>query len=90
MNISTTPTTVTNKGQVTIPVAIREYLSVKPHDKVRFEVTEDGSVRVTPAPSRLAALFESVKPTTMHKDDETLRQAFEEGVAEAVLSRDTK
>ena len=87
MDISNTATTVTSKGQVTIPVNIREHLGIKPRDQVRFEVTEDGSVRVTPAPSRLTALFKSVKPSRIHKDDITLRREFEEGVAEAALHR---
>lgn len=83
-------TTVTIKGQVTIPADIREYLGIKPKDRVQFEVAEDGSVRVMPARSRLAALFASVKPTNSGTDDETLREEFEEGVAESVLQHDTK
>jgi AbrB family looped-hinge helix DNA binding protein len=88
MNISNT--TVTRKGQVTIPAEIRDHLGIKPKDKVRFEVVEDGSVRIGPAPSRLTAAFESVKPTAVHKRDTTLRQEFEEGVADAVMRRSKK
>jgi AbrB family looped-hinge helix DNA binding protein len=90
MNTSNTqalPTSVTSKGQVTIPAEIREYLGIKPRDKVQFEVDADGSVRVSPAPSRLSAVFASVKPSTVHKDDATLRREFEEGVAEEALRR---
>src|SRR3954469_12967807 len=87
--MNTSITTVTTKGQVTIPAEIREHLGIKPKDRVRFEVAEDGSVRVAPAPSRLAALFKSVKPPAVQKDDKTLRREFEEGVAASVLKRDT-
>jgi len=90
MNTSNTqslPTSVTSKGQVTIPAEIREHMGIKPKDKVQFEVDADGTVRVSPAPSRLAAVFDSVKPSTVTKDDATLRREFEEGVAEDVLRR---
>jgi AbrB family looped-hinge helix DNA binding protein len=36
-------TTLTSKGQVTIPKAIREELGLKPHDKIAFSV-KDGVV----------------------------------------------
>ena len=39
-------TTVTSKGQVTIPKRIREFLRVKPGDRVDFLVDGDGRVRV--------------------------------------------
>jgi antitoxin PrlF len=35
---------VTEKGQVTIPKAIREELGIRPGDEVTFEKTEDGYV----------------------------------------------
>lgn len=38
-------TTVTSKGQVTIPAEVRRYLGIEPHNKVSF-VIEDGSVRL--------------------------------------------
>jgi AbrB family looped-hinge helix DNA binding protein len=38
-------TTVTSKGQVTIPKAIRDYLHVQPNDRVDF-VVEGGQVVV--------------------------------------------
>jgi len=34
-------TTVTQKGQATIPVAIRQFLGIKPYDKVTFIKKED-------------------------------------------------
>jgi antitoxin PrlF len=80
-------TTMTTKGQVTIPTAIRRLLGLKPRDKVRFGVAADGTITVQPATSRLTALFGSVKPLNPPKDDETLRREFEEGVAEEVLRR---
>ena len=90
MNTSNTlPTTVTSKGQVTIPAAIREHLGISPKDSVLFEVVEDGSVRVVPAPSQLKALFASIQPVEVNQDDKAKRRDFEEEVAESVLRRDT-
>jgi AbrB family looped-hinge helix DNA binding protein len=85
--MNTAVTTVTTKGQVTIPADIREHLGIKPRDRVQFEITKDGSVQITPAPSRIAALFGSVEALSQYKDDKTLRQEFEKGVADAVQHR---
>lgn len=58
-------TTVTSKGQVTIPKAVRDLLGIEPGSSVTFEVGDDGRVllrkegargRATKAPSRFARL----------------------------------
>jgi AbrB family looped-hinge helix DNA binding protein len=36
---------ITSKGQITVPVAIRRTLGVKPGDKIRFE-QQEGGIRV--------------------------------------------
>ena len=41
--------TVTTKGQVTIPKAMRDYLKLEPGDKVVFSYLETGAVRIEPA-----------------------------------------
>jgi antitoxin PrlF len=38
--------TVTSKGQVTIPKQVRELLGIKPGNEVAFELAEDGRVVV--------------------------------------------
>ncbi len=40
--------TLTSKGQATIPKAIREHLRLKPGDRVKFFVHPDGSVVILP------------------------------------------
>lgn len=42
-------TTLTTKGQVTIPKAIRDRLGLKPFDKLRFFIDEEGEVRMRKA-----------------------------------------
>ena len=46
--------TLTTKGQVTIPKRLRDYLGLSPGDKVGFEYTGDGAVCIV-APRRPAA-----------------------------------
>ncbi len=45
-------TTVTTKGQVTIPKEVRDLLGIKPGSSVTFEVAEDGRVVITKAGQR--------------------------------------
>lgn len=44
--------TVTVKGQVTIPKAMREYLGLEPGDKIVFTYVESGGVLIQPAGHR--------------------------------------
>ena len=41
-------TTLTSKGQVTIPKAVRDELGLRVGDRVAFRVLEDGTVVVEP------------------------------------------
>ena len=42
-------TTLTVKGQVTIPKNMRDFLGLRPGDQVDFEFVDDGSIRLRPA-----------------------------------------
>lgn len=42
-----TISTISSKGQVTLPVEVRRHLRVKSKDKVAFVIEPDGEVRVT-------------------------------------------
>ena len=55
------PTTVTRKGQVTIPKLVREHLGIVPGSQVEFRRATDGSIVIekadgTKEPSRFAKL----------------------------------
>ena len=55
------PTTVTSKGQVTIPKLVREHLGIVPGSQVEFRRATDGSIVIEKAdgtrePSRFAKL----------------------------------
>jgi len=53
--------TVTSKGQITIPKEIREYLTVKPSDKIIFVPLEDGKVLITGKHNPVSDLFGMLK-----------------------------
>lgn len=51
---------ITSKGQVTIPLAVREQAGLHPHSEVEFEVRDNGDVvirPVLPASSGIRAAF---------------------------------
>ncbi len=48
--------TITSKGQTTIPSKIREFLKLDAGDKLRFTVEEDGRVTIIPATVDVANL----------------------------------
>jgi AbrB family looped-hinge helix DNA binding protein len=52
--------TITEKGQTTVPKEIRDALGVKSGQRLQWEVAGNGTVRVRPEPSALA-LFGSLK-----------------------------
>ena len=59
--------TVTQRGQVTLPAEVRRALGVKHRDKVAFTI-EDGEVRLAPASFSLESVYGSVKPSKKPED----------------------
>jgi len=53
--------TVTSKGQITIPKKIREALGLRNHDRVVFTQVEDGRVVLTTATQTAEVLFGLLK-----------------------------
>jgi len=71
-------TTMTQRGQVTVPSEVRRLLGLKPRDKVAFSI-EDDEVRLTPARFTLESAFGSVKPTGGKQDFKAIsREARDE------------
>ncbi|MGQ9684563.1 MAG: AbrB/MazE/SpoVT family DNA-binding domain-containing protein [Anaerolineae bacterium] len=70
--------TVTRKGQVTIPLAIRKLLGIKPSDRVTFRII-DGRVELAPTELSLEEVYGAVQPLARPEDWEGVRrQAREE------------
>lgn len=74
---------VSPKGQITMPKAIRSKLGVKPKDKVEIRL-EHGEVKVTPVKATFEAIYQSV-PALKKKltDKEMAHIAKEDHVLEA-------
>ncbi len=56
-------TTMTERGQVTVPVEVRRLLGLKPRDKVAFTIDDD-HVQLMPVRFTLESAFGSVSPAT--------------------------
>src|SRR5207302_7248039 len=46
VNMKEIISTITSKGQVTIPIEVRNYLGLKTNDKVAFVIDSEGTVRL--------------------------------------------
>ena len=78
---------VTSKGQVTIPIAVRRHLGVSAPDKIAFVVDDDGRVALRPAKRSLRDLRGIVpalpgRVTTDFEDQ--IEEAMEERAAQIV------
>ena len=76
--------TVTQKGQVTIPSHVRKALNIKPRDRVAFELF-DGEVRLRPIQSSLLSGYRSVEPLSRPEDFRKIRQEIEEEIADQAM-----
>jgi len=62
------PTTITQKGQVTIPVSVRKLLQLQSGDQVEFVVTSKKEVKLKPAKRfSIMSLYGSLKHKTKVK-----------------------
>ena len=67
--------TVTRKGQVTIPMAVREKLDIAYGEKVEFAVNEQNEVVIRPVKASLDDVYgvlEKQKPAGSHEDHRRL------------------
>ncbi len=76
-NTSERTSSVSPKGQVTIPAEIRQFLGVRPRDRVAFEVT-DGQVLIRPATRSLDSLYRSVPALERPVSDKEMTQLVQE------------
>jgi antitoxin PrlF len=76
--------TMTRKGQVTIPAAVRRLLGLEPNKQVAFEI-ENGEVRIRPAQATLEAAYGAVKPLSRPEDFEEIARVAQEEHAQEVV-----
>ena len=71
--------TLTSKGQVTIPKAVRDALRLKQGDRLEFAVQDDGTIRVRPLTVDLRDLFgilEAGRHVTVEEMNAALRERW--------------
>jgi AbrB family looped-hinge helix DNA binding protein len=70
--------TVTGKGQITLPKAVREALGVTYGDRVAFHIHEDGTVTIEAETVDLrslrGAIVPAVRGVTLEEMDEAIRR----------------
>lgn len=75
-----TETTLSTKGQVTIPAKFRRELGLEPQDKIRFTL-EEGILKLEPIRKRdLLALYQSVKTPDEGADLADIREDVQEAI----------
>lgn len=77
--------TLTSKGQVTIPKAVRERLRLRSGQKVRFILQKDGRVELAPQTHRLSDLFGILGKPPRSVTLEEMDEAIKRGAVERYL-----
>ncbi len=78
------PSTVSSKGQVTIPANVRRYLGIDSNDKIAFEITPKGDVLLTRYPT-LTELKGSLGKLTKPLSWKEIREIAHDDLAEAIM-----
>ena len=78
--------TITAKGQATIPAEIRRILGVEPHDKIVFVVDGD-EVRLVGAASVVERTAGALKSQKAPQAAQELRETAERTIAEETVER---
>ena len=72
--------TLTRKGQTTIPIKVRNHLKLRPGDKIEFVIQKDGKVVMTPKNIDIRELAGMLGPArrklTIEQMDEAIRSRF--------------
>ena len=79
-------TTITQRGQVTIPAEVRRLLGVAPRDKVAFQI-DDGQVSLVAAPFTLESAYGSVEPLHRPEDFKELTRAAKAAHVQRVVDK---
>lgn len=66
--------TMTSKGQITIPKAVRERLNLEPGDKVYFDIQDNGTVSMVACNEPVEKLFGFLKDTVRVKRPVTVEE----------------
>ncbi|MBA3029432.1 MAG: AbrB/MazE/SpoVT family DNA-binding domain-containing protein [Desulfobacteraceae bacterium] len=74
--------TMTNKGQITIPKAVRDSLGLHTGDKIEFILKDDGEALVRPVTKKVDDVFgilhKKRKAVSIEEMDQAIRQKMKE------------
>ena len=70
---------ITEKGQITLPKAVRETLAVQPGDRISFVILEDGTVTVEAESVALESLRGAIKSGGTRVAIEQMNDAIRRG-----------
>ncbi|MBI2326942.1 type II toxin-antitoxin system PrlF family antitoxin [Candidatus Curtissbacteria bacterium] len=88
------PTTITQKGQVTIPAPVRKALGLKSGDQVKFILTKKKEAKIKPAKRfSIMSLYGSLKVKVKYKATDDIYKIIkqeEQAWPEAAVERDQK
>lgn len=76
--------TVTSKGQVTIPVAVRTRLGLRPGSRLAFVPTDTGGYEIHVEAGSIQALKGAVSPPSRPVSVEAMNEAIADGATAAV------
>jgi AbrB family looped-hinge helix DNA binding protein len=79
-------TTLTKRGQVTLPARVRKLLGAKPKDKITFTVHGD-QISLSQAKFTLESAFGSVRPSNRPEDFREISRQVKEDKAERTARR---
>ena len=82
--------TVTSKGQITVPSALRQALGVTAGDRLRFVRAEDGSIRLEARKRRRIVDFARANAFCVGEAGLDLDKAIDAAITEAVIERDRR
>ena len=71
--------TITSKGQVTLPKAIREKLHLNAGDRLDFFIRDDGHIEAVPKKSPMKELKAMIPPPKTNVTIEDMKKAVAEG-----------
>ena len=74
--------TLTSKGQTTIPNEIRRHLKLKPGDRIEFVVEKNGRVSLVPASIDIASLEGLLAPAPRRASLEDMDNAIRKGATQ--------
>lgn len=74
--------TVTSKGQITIPAAVRERLGLRRGDRLTFHIRPDGVVELAPVRVDLLSLCETMVPEVQGITLEDMEEAIGHGATD--------